>query len=1081
MKPSINIKYDLSDLNLIDNYLPTKAHLEFINKVLDYKNRNAHIAFGPYGSGKSLITTIVANLLSNNFSKSIHSKLVKAFGKIADADRINQLFKNDHQITYSPIVFNGHIKEFEDNIASEILKKVPHLVDELQDLKGSVISNIIDLWRIDFPETFKKFTELLPNDINTDIFINGIKDNDASCIKQFEEIHYKLSSGARLTYQNDINLISMLEKSLSKLSKHNRGLVLIFDEFGRHISELDQNDINFFMQLIQNLAELANSGSTNFKIIFVTHKTLSEYFTGFDRSLQREFSKVEKRFEVTEINNDFRTYLQITNKFISNLKIEKKIEQNYLEDTFKYNFFKDTFQEDLLENELIIPIFPLHSATAFLLPSISSVFGQNERTLFTFLGDSKEFGFVHHLENSNGMYYPHNLVDYFLYNISSSKENFTKDQQILISNLNDLPRRIGTKDYDSSSKVYKLLLIWSIVENTNSYKMTKDLISFCTGIKPDNIEKTIIQLETQKMIRFNPIVGEYELFSSSSLNLDEYIEEKLVTEKFNIEILNNLFNESFYKKYIYPLKHNSINQMTRYARVYMKLDSEIIINLEKADLNVLINLFDKEQLKENQFDIVRFFPLQSENILPDLKKLLILNLMLNDRKLLADYKNLQGEVQFEISVLENKLNKIYDSIDFNIIKFIENDLDELMDKKYPNSIIINNDQINNNVITNVQFNSFIKVFDAILNTESLEEVFIGSKPQDLIYYSILVDAMQNPKNTKSINMLKDTIFEFISQNNSAKISELFDIAQNTPYGLREYPAILITAFIIQDYWKDFLLYSSGNYIAKINASELIEGLKSPHLSIEYSFSNFDFENHDFLNKLENIFQDQNSLVSGKSLTVRVCSNLYQWYMNLPVITQQKINMSLSESRFLTIISKTRIDPVDSINSLVNDFHDVDLISNFKESIEIHFDNYLESFDKNLKTKLGINNFDEWLSLQPKHILKTNEFAKALTSEEGLINSYSRKIENINLNKWTLSSFKSLEVRILEDFNQISDDRPFTELIISGDIKHIPDTKLSLKANNTQENIENTIEATRKYITSLEIEQIILNLIKKYVR
>lgn len=1081
MKPSINIKYDLSDLSLIDNYLPTRSHLEFIKKVLDYKNRNAHIAFGPYGSGKSLASTIVANLLSNGFSQSANSKLIKSFSKIDEVDKIKQIFKDDNKIIYSPIIFNGYIKQFEDNIASEILKQVPQLVEELQDLKGLVIINIINLWKKDFPETFEKFKELLPNNVDTNIFTDGLKNNDISYIIQFEDIHYKLTSGSKLSYQADINLIELLEKSLSKLTKLSRGLVLIFDEFGRHISELNQNDINYFMQLIQNLAELANSGSNNLKVIFITHKTLSEYFAGFDKSFQREFSKVEKRFEVSEINNDFRTYLQITIKFISNLNTNNKAEKDYLENALKYNFFKDTFQDYLIENELFIPIFPLHSATAFLLPSISRVFGQNERTLFTFLSDSKDFGFINHIENSEGMYYPHNLVDYFLYNISSSKDNFTKEQQILISNLNDLSRRIGTKDYDLSSKVYKLLLIWSIVENTNSYKMTKELMSFCTGINAEKMANIIFQLETQKIIRFNPIIGEFELFSASSLDLNLYIEEKMVTEKFEIETLNDLFNENFSKKFIYPLEHNTLNQMTRYARVYLKLDSRITTHKEKSDLHILISLFEKQQEQEKEFDIVKNFPLKPEEIIPDLKKLLVLKIMLNDRKLLGDYKNLQGEIQFEISVLENKLNESYKIIDQSIIKFIENDLDNLIYNKYPNSIVINNDQINNNVITNVQYNAFIKVFDAIISLENLDETFIGSKPQDLIYYSVLVDAIQNPNNSQSINKLKDTIFNFISQNNSAKISDVFEIAQGEPYGLREYPAILLTAFIIRDYWKDFLLYSSGNFIARITAAEIIEGLKSPHLDIEYSFSNFDFENHEFLKELENIFLDQNSLVSGKSLTVRVCSNLYQWYINLPVITQQKVDMSLSESKFLTIISQTRIDPVESINNLVDNFHEIYLISSFKESIEIHFDNYLESFNKNIKLKLAINDFDEWLSSQPKHVLKTNEFAKALISKEGLINTYAKKIENINLNKWTLSSFRSLENRIFEDFYQISDNRSYTEITISGEVKQIPDTELSLKAINTQENIENTIEATKKYITNLEIEQIILNLIKKYVR
>ena len=71
-KPSINIKYDFCANNLLDYYIPTPTHIEAINSiaqsVLKSKNTNNHIIIGAYGTGKSLLGLLIANLISNTFS-----------------------------------------------------------------------------------------------------------------------------------------------------------------------------------------------------------------------------------------------------------------------------------------------------------------------------------------------------------------------------------------------------------------------------------------------------------------------------------------------------------------------------------------------------------------------------------------------------------------------------------------------------------------------------------------------------------------------------------------------------------------------------------------------------------------------------------------------------------------------------------------------------------------------------------------------------------------------------------------------------------------------------------------------------
>ena len=51
--------------------------------------------------------------------------------------------------------------------------------------------------------------------------------------------------------------------------------------------------------------------------------------------------------------------------------------------------------------EIFLNCYPLHPSTAALLPILSQRIGQNERTMFSYLGSQHEFGFKELLENKS--------------------------------------------------------------------------------------------------------------------------------------------------------------------------------------------------------------------------------------------------------------------------------------------------------------------------------------------------------------------------------------------------------------------------------------------------------------------------------------------------------------------------------------------------------------------------------------------------------------------------------------------------------------------------------------------------------
>src|SRR5690242_1242769 len=113
-KTSVNIKFDLGKREFIERYLPTPSHAESLLGLLKgfndpNNNKRSHIIVGPYGTGKSLIATIIGNLTSKRIEdeRSLNT-LSSKFNKVHDdiyteLEKIKELDK-----TYLTVVLNGN-------------------------------------------------------------------------------------------------------------------------------------------------------------------------------------------------------------------------------------------------------------------------------------------------------------------------------------------------------------------------------------------------------------------------------------------------------------------------------------------------------------------------------------------------------------------------------------------------------------------------------------------------------------------------------------------------------------------------------------------------------------------------------------------------------------------------------------------------------------------------------------------------------------------------------------------------------------------------------------------------------------
>lgn len=1115
MRSSINIKYDFNNSDILDNYLATSSHANIFKGVLNgFINSlsKAHIAYGPYGSGKSYISSLMMGMLTKSYSKADIDELKKKY-QVFDpelANLIQQLFGS--KIRYLSLVINGFEGDFDEVLISKLHDELrKNNLQKYMPSYGNSVKETLLVWKKEYPAVFNLFQSKLDAfKLSEDDFLVEIEKQSELHISWFEQVFKELSAGQSFRPKYSKNSLQVIEETALNLKKKGYGIFLIYDEFGRYLQNLKQSEVNGFMQKLQDLAEYANNGNHLFSCLFITHKQVSSYFTFLEMNQRGEFSKVEQRFKLYEIKSDYSTFVNIAKDYIldnNTNKIPLKVLSEVIDETLKYNFFSNYYNDKYVEEEIIKNMYPLHPLSTYMLPKISSVFGQNERTLFTFLTDMNQNGFTKYLKSSKGFYYPDLLVDYFIELIDDKSFDDDKYLKVFRSRILKLRLQISRDNHQIAERIYKLIFIWSLTFSSESFYLDESFLSYALGVKHKKIIEVIEEMKVSKFVRFNEIEKQLEIFNGSSLDIEFEIAKKRVEASRDKTNLFKVFNRLNPYKYIYSKEYNSRHDIIRFAKLFFQFENMTIEDFEFADMYV--PLYFKSSVPNN--DVYGIVPFDFYQVEEDVIRYVIIENMINDKFYILNYENLSGELEYELSVIKKKLNTFYKMVTSNTKYFIhgrivENatieDLSSYLSGYFTDiytcHVDVPNDQINMFSISSIQQSAIEKiVIELISENTDYSLLEHGTQPLNLAYHSVINRNINNTLFTEIVNEVNN----YVQDNSENKFSNIIEMLIKPPYGFRPYVSLLIVFYSLIDKWKDIVFYRNETYIPSISVSDLINNViseiksrtdvpsgiqcnKMPlsYYPLMYSYSSFDNENRIFLEFLEQEFKSFTSISERKSLSIKVCSSMYNWYIGLPVIVQQGLSLSLSEIQFLEIIRGSIANPIKAIDNLINMFGEPDEVIKMKISIDDNFNRFIQDFEKNTIRELGIQDVNTWTAKLSKSDIKVNKIANALKNNISLLDLYKDQVENIDIRKWTKSSFDMLKRTIIDEYKSIiSDKTEYSRLQIDDRELLIRDVKLSQKGEVTLSNLVNLLDATGKYLTSSEIEKITLMLLERYVK
>lgn len=343
-------------------------------------------------------------------------------------------------------------------------------------------------------------------------------------------------------------------------------LLLVIDEFGKNLEYFATSGSQGDPFLLQELAELTQGeGALPLVVITLQHLSFDEYVQGNSTARRREWAKVQGRFQdipyietaaqsrrlIASALDQTPELRDAANKWIS--RVRPVLDEQGLRD----------IAEDAAA------AVPLHPLALAVLPDLCSRYGQNERTLFSFLAGSEPAALPQYLrENRWGLGKPipmaglDVLYDYFLES-SSSMLGVADGASRWI----EIETRIRDTSGLSSPqlKALKTIGVINLISSGGRIRASKALLKVALGDDPhiEDVDQLLDSLVEKGLITFRAFSDEYRIWQGSDYNLRRVVDNARhdLENTSVLELLENSFT-------LDPLVAGRHSQTTGVLRVF---------------------------------------------------------------------------------------------------------------------------------------------------------------------------------------------------------------------------------------------------------------------------------------------------------------------------------------------------------------------------------------------------------------------------------------------------------------------------------------------------------------------------------
>ena len=946
---SINIQYDAEYPNRIAHYQPTAKSVPLIKSLLGFAQDRAFFVVAPYGTGKSITATYLLHLVENRPDAGETLSAIEDKLEVVSPD-LSKFSKERQKQEYKGLVLalQGYCQNLGESLKDAALKgmgriKLGRQARTIESMPCETIDQAIEL------------------------------------------------------------LVAVRDKARAAGCDR---IVILWDEFGRHIESLISEGRSAALSEIQLLAEcVSRSKAIPVTLGLLLHQELLQYASNSPASVRAEWRKIEGRFQTIQYIDDSKEIYRLLSEVVSEQNHSDALSDEQVklsaEACKKLGLFSDFTVSEL--QSLLRRAYPLEPTTLYLLPRISGRVAQNERTLFSFLN---------FIDFQNSVR-PDHLYEYFSPEMRTDTAVGGTYRQWLETQ-NALSK---LDDDDLAATALRTASLLGFGVNGERSRTSRDLLLFAlrgyagAGVVSNGSqegEEVVDQLIDKKLLLHRKHSDEVSVWHGTDADLRGRLEEEKSRQRRTFDFLTFLTDEASPPVWR-PVRYNSDFHIRRFLQgeywSLEKLDEclDVPVGCDGKIIYVIAEtaeeLQEAEGVAANYSHYERIILAMPKAPIPLFEAALevwCLTQMQRDDKLVGSDPMVLSEIQQMTDDARTYLQKLLDrlilpgsegprwfhkgsELQVKNAYDLRNELSEIMQGIFCYTPKINNEMIVRHKPTPTLVNSRKKLLLGILERSGQEMMGIkGNYPDASMFRTILLHtglyytdkgegwkyALPDQVKEPGLQKVWSKIQQFFTDSSEKPkdIPDLFDELMEPPFGVRAGLLPILFAAGLKAFPSVYSLrYKEGGYVSDILPSEIEQLCREPK-KYEFIVLDLDQTKLDYLNAVHELFGSQAMSTTGNDL-IRACYDaLENWKMGLPAGALSTRYLTQQTRRFQAIL-RHQSDPVQllferiprALDCSIHEQHVLlESLEKCKDELSVVIDSYQQKAISSLRRALSLN-------------------------------------------------------------------------------------------------------------------------------
>ncbi|MBI4524601.1 MAG: hypothetical protein HY695_12405 [Deltaproteobacteria bacterium] len=820
-----------------------------------------------------------------------------------------------------------------------------------------------------------------------------------------------IEKALRTSRPSDQEILQLIQQANAKIVQSGKGdgTLLILDEVGKFLEFAALNPEEQDVYFLQKLAEMAaRSGKRPLMVVCLLHQGFNAYAEQLADATQREWEKIAGRFEEILFQQPLDQVALLVSsalnadvsKIPSNLKQEAELS---LATATELGWYGTSSSRDTLRR-LQHRLFPLDSMVLPVLVRTFQRFGQNERSLFSFLCSHEPFGLRAFsnapLKNDTRLYQLADFYDYIRTNfghrlaVASYRTHWNVIESVIDARNAEEPLEL---------RVLKTVGVLNLF-TTEEFLPTEGALSWAVGgmskTEQGKVRSLLKKLTKARVLYFRGAARGYSLWPYTSVDIEGRLEQaKRAIPK--IARIAQAITEQLDPQPIVARAHYITTGNLRYFDVVYCMPSELLHAASsyttQADGVIFVPMCESpaehqqaksaaQQIGERKDRLIQLVavprPLSYlQQAVLDAQRW---ERVQSNTPELKDDRFASEEVQLHLQEARNRLqSQIQDFIGLKRVsagstltwfykgkeqshssgRKILSWLSEICDNVFNEAPTIRNELVNRHNLSSAAAAARMRLLELMFANPDAPDLGLPpdrKPPEKSMYLSVLketglhherdgkwhIGLPEGKEDPSHIAPAINKIWELISRRPDSRvpIQEVMDTLRRPPYGLRDglFPILLAVVTIANE--QELAFYENGTFLREVGKDAFLRMTKAPE-RFDIQYCKIEGVRSELFHRLAQILELSKSSDRDVEL-LDVVRSLCQFVAQLPAYVQNTKRLSNTALAVRSVILEAR-EPVRMV------FHDLPEAFGFKrfEIGKVASTNEAQQFVLNLKKAL----------------------------------------------------------------------------------------------------------------------------------